>query len=1079
MVPQVVAVAGGVALGAAAAKWVFGQKTEEERRRQEQLIDDLNKIRKRAKKEVAKEGRRQRKCIERLHERLADELDQQFTSTKEALGELYGLRQKIESSLKNSRFTSSAERHALSVRLRQFDRAISRADAYLQYLKWYQRNELWPAREKTRIPEKFEFELPDSFPFEGRLVRARSIDYNFDWGYDFDFEIVDFTTFDRFWKRRAGEAEVDDESNSEIEVWLRIEDVKHDGPISLQCSKGEFYRKVSEGQRLIHPVVWSAPPHQSATLDWNGLNIILPRSEKKTPSSGMPEGKKTEVFVREYNYRLTHIVTSQLNRGAGQTQEVLPILVEDSETAKDLRTAFEHEGWNFLVGYHAQPDGEGKYRGELELSVGQYRCRCTLNRKDGVLDVSEVQKGVAPRSDDRRTARFSWRVRVLCKDEEWEGKGDFDSVVSLITALETRVEEREVHFNAREREAHRPYEKWEAVTEELERREIEKNTYQIGQKITWVGNQKGAVSDYSVARRLDESVVHPKSWALYHRKGARIGRVESVDEEHGEIRVSFNEEFDFGCDLKLVVEQRNQDRLAKELGTPDSGRSLEGNAAGSRAKRNEHLSFPVARKNLVFLPNSGVEIHNKELVAQLGASDFEFCACILVNDDGETLASLTEIKSKEGVIWLELEKEFARNYCFRPINIVPYARQRLAIERLKSGDFLNPDIANGVLAPDSVKLDTESRYCEGVAIDIDDLSGSRLNQAQKETLSKALKCWPLFSIQGPPGTGKTTLIVEIVSRYLRRYPDARILIASQANVAVDNALEGLQKNLEAPIVRVGREEKVSANVRKNTLDEQLTRWTKGLEDESDLANSTEQSLRANWRELLRDPELRDSILLRAANVIGATCVGLGTTRGDLRFLEFDLVIVDEAGRATAPETLLPLMRARRAILIGDQAQLPPVVTEDMRLALESVRESQEEHTPKIDVEWLRESLFEKMHRELPTEATGFLDTQYRMLPAISDLVSRVFYDGELESARDEPRLFEAFRTRVVWLDTSCNTSVFAHEKFYEQQFPEAEDDFSVYNPGEAKVVGDLARTFERLLTEQDGNEPVTIPLVFV
>src|SRR5262249_33086989 len=48
------------------------------------------------------------------------------------------------------------------------------------------------------------------------------------------------------------------------------------------------------------------------------------------------------------------------------------------------------------------------------------------------------------------------------------------------------------------------------------------------------------------------------------------------------------------------------------------------------------------------------------------------------------------------------------------------------------------------------------------------------------------------AVQGPPGTGKTTLIVELVLQLLRRTPRLRILICSQANEAVSNALERLQ-----------------------------------------------------------------------------------------------------------------------------------------------------------------------------------------------------------------------------------------------------------------------------------------------
>jgi len=40
-------------------------------------------------------------------------------------------------------------------------------------------------------------------------------------------------------------------------------------------------------------------------------------------------------------------------------------------------------------------------------------------------------------------------------------------------------------------------------------------------------------------------------------------------------------------------------------------------------------------------------------------------------------------------------------------------------------------------------------------------------------------------------------------------------------------------------------------------------------------------------------------------------------------LDFDLAIVDEAGQISTPNLLVPLVRARRSVLVGDHHQLPP------------------------------------------------------------------------------------------------------------------------------------------------------------
>ncbi|MFQ5951897.1 MAG: phosphate acyltransferase, partial [Candidatus Omnitrophota bacterium] len=152
-------------------------------------------------------------------------------------------------------------------------------------------------------------------------------------------------------------------------------------------------------------------------------------------------------------------------------------------------------------------------------------------------------------------------------------------------------------------------------------------------------------------------------------------------------------------------------------------------------------------------------------------------------------------------------------------------------------------------------------------------------------------------IQGPPGTGKTTTIAEIANYYVGM--NQRVLIVSQSNAAVNNVGEGL-KGKGVPFARVGnREEKISDPLKRG--------WKK----------------RGKVLERLKKQYLKSP---RKGYVI------LGTNNGFLNdkyvktslFLdEFDVVIVEEAGRATVAETLVPLRLAKsKVILVGDHKQLP-------------------------------------------------------------------------------------------------------------------------------------------------------------
>ena len=63
---------------------------------------------------------------------------------------------------------------------------------------------------------------------------------------------------------------------------------------------------------------------------------------------------------------------------------------------------------------------------------------------------------------------------------------------------------------------------------------------------------------------------------------------------------------------------------------------------------------------------------------------------------------------------------------------------------------------------------------------------SPMNEEQERAVRGALATPDVFLIQGPPGTGKTTVIAEIINQATES--GERVLLASQSNLAVDNAL---------------------------------------------------------------------------------------------------------------------------------------------------------------------------------------------------------------------------------------------------------------------------------------------------
>jgi len=170
-------------------------------------------------------------------------------------------------------------------------------------------------------------------------------------------------------------------------------------------------------------------------------------------------------------------------------------------------------------------------------------------------------------------------------------------------------------------------------------------------------------------------------------------------------------------------------------------------------------------------------------------------------------------------------------------------------------------------------------------------------------------------------------------------------------------------------------------------------------------------VQARWLERIATGSEFAAALVVASQLVAGTCVGIAGAPG-IDDEEFDLCIVDEASKATATETLVPLVRAKRWVLVGDEKQLPPFLDE-------ALHDQGIQDQYGLDPVELKQTLFGRLAHGLPASSSRSLNRQYRMVPAIGDLISQCFYGAKLESAaKSELHFTKALQgAPVCWLAT--------------------------------------------------------------
>lgn len=298
---------------------------------------------------------------------------------------------------------------------------------------------------------------------------------------------------------------------------------------------------------------------------------------------------------------------------------------------------------------------------------------------------------------------------------------------------------------------------------------------------------------------------------------------------------------------------------------------------------------------------------------------------------------------------------------------------------------------------------------------------------------------------------------------------------------IDNKLENIKK-----------ENNIENNVNDSDIYKNLEQRRKNLssiiEGSEDLKNKFVDFIKEfNYKleniDINYENEYYKEIYINSCNVVGITCTANHRPLEYKGFNNFDVAIIDEVSKATPPELLIPELKVKKVILVGDHRQLPPLFGEHERTYkemidnIEDIDENKEvkeiltEENFKKYENMVTSSIFKEYFENANENIKHSLLSQFRMHSDIMQVINR-FYENRLESGmtkekenEEKAHLLEIKRTNnlsfitkdkhAYWIDSSSVKLPQSREtKIYESMINTST---SIYNILEAYISVELLK----------------------
>lgn len=365
---------------------------------------------------------------------------------------------------------------------------------------------------------------------------------------------------------------------------------------------------------------------------------------------------------------------------------------------------------------------------------------------------------------------------------------------------------------------------------------------------------------------------------------------------------------------------------------------------------------------------------------------------------------------------------------------------------------------------------------------------------------------------------RTQPLLEMLVQDIAKEAAEQIDLISDKQTAFDEKAAAGEQRKETLAGEIG--ELSLTNTKNVRMTEAILRKYKATKDNlaeviNEFGNKAEKSIkvavdREDWEDIFRglqswvdeipdysqEKEVFLKDFINGCNVVGVSCTENARTLTENGFDDFDVVIIDEVSKATPPELLIPMLRGRKVVLVGDHRQLPPLFNEHEK-TYQEVAEQQEGMEDVIVPltmadfnkykDMVTASLFERYFENAGSSIKETLIYQYRMHSDIMDIIN-IFYDKHLKDGNEDNYTYD---TKAHYLDIRSvsgtemimpdrhaywfDSSEVLGEKIYEQR---KHGSTSAENLVEAEMIMELLRKMElQYANRKNRTIPVSVGVI--